>query len=310
MSTKPDPKKPASSQKPSTRTSDRRKEREKQRRRNQMLTVIGVIVVVAVLAVVALILANQPSDAPIPEGAVARYEGVQQSRTSEGYPRLGDPASPVQVQLFSSFDCTACRTLHDEIIDDLVQRVRDERIALTFVPLYNTGSITNGQGAAKASMCVADQNSFWPYHDALFAWQGQFVNNAFTQSRLVSGVDALGLDRLAFELCSRSGSTDRVLSEARTDAASLLNFIGTPTITINGIVPVDENGQPLSGAPALIEAIDRAIETIDSRINRPTATPTQAATEAPTAEATPEMTDEATPEIVPEVTAEATADGG
>lgn len=315
MSTKPDPKNSASSQKASTRTADRRKEREKERRRTQMITIIVVIVVVVVLAAVALILANQPSDAPIPEGSVARYEGIQQSRTTEGFPRLGDPSSPVQVQLFSSFDCTACRTLHDELLDDLLQRVRAGSIALTFVPLYNTGSITNGQGAAKAALCVADQGGFWPYHDALFAWQGQFANQAFTQSRLVSGVDALLLDRLAFELCSRSGSTDSVLSEARTDAANLLNFAGTPTLTINGIVPADENGQPMSGAPALLEAVDRAIETIENRINRPTGTPVQPAaaeaTTAPTAEATAAATlAQPTEPAQPEATAEATADGG
>lgn len=276
----------------------------------QMITVIAAIIVVVVLAAVALILANQPSDAPIPEGAIARYEGIQQSRTAKGYPRLGDPASPVQVQLLSSFDCTACRTLHDELMDDLLQRVRAGEIALTFVPLYNTGSITNGQGAAKAAMCVADQNSFWPYQDALFAWQGQFANQAFTQSRLVSGVDALVLDRLAFELCSRSGSTDAVLSEARIDAGNLLNFIGTPTLTINGVVPVDENGQPASGAPALLDAVDRAIETIENRINRPVDAPAQSSD----AEATPESTVEATSTqpaqpAVTEATVEAAADG-
>ncbi|HYO87707.1 MAG TPA: thioredoxin domain-containing protein [Candidatus Limnocylindrales bacterium] len=281
-----------------------------------MLVIVGVVVVLAVLAVTAVILGNQPSDAPIPPESVARYDDVLQTRTTEGYPRLGDASSPVQVQLFSSFDCTACLTLHDEIIDDLVQRVRDGRIALTFVPLYGTGSITNGQGAARAALCVSVQDGFWPYHDALFAWQGAFGNQAFTQSRLVTGVDALGLDRGAFELCSRSGAPDSVLTEARTDASALLNFIGTPTITINGIVPYDaDTNQPLSGATALLEAVDRAIETIENRVNRPTPTPAQAPTTAPAAEATAEVTAEATPSVptqapTAEATAEATAVGG
>ncbi len=317
MSAKPDPKKPASSANAAARTTERRKVREKKRRRNRWVTITAVVVVVAVLAATAVILANQPSDAPIPVGAIARYEDIPHTRTTEGYPRLGDPSSQVQVSLLSSFDCTACRTLHDEIMDDLLQRVRDGKIALTFLPLYGTGSVTNGQGAARAALCVSVQDGFWPYHDALFAWQGAFGNQAFTQSRLVSGVDALALDRAAFEICSRSGAPDSVLSEARIDAAGTLNFIGTPTMTINGIVPADENGQPVSGAPALLAAVDHAIETIENRVVRPTAAPeeTPEAEVTATAEATTEVTAEATAarptRTAPvEATAEATADGG
>ena len=259
---------------------------------------------VAVSLKKALFLANQPSDAPVPPEALTRYEGLTQSQTEDGYPRLGNPTTPVQVALYSSFDCTACLGLHDEIMDDLVQRVRDNQISLTFVPLHGFGSITNGEGAARAAMCAHLQDGFWPYQDALFAWQAAFGNQAFTQSRLTSGIDALQLDRAAFEVCSRTGVPDQILSAARTDATSLLNFAGTPTMTVNGVVPVDENAQPVSGGPALLAAIDRAIAAT-TRTTRPNAEstveataevtePTARPTRAPTATSEPEATPEAT----------------
>lgn len=265
-----------------------------------MIATIAVVVVLAVLAATALIIGNLPSDATIPPEALTRYDGVTTTHTTEGYPRLGDGTSPIQVALYSSFDCTACRSLHDEIQDDLVQRVRDGKMALTFVPLYGTGSITNGRGAARAAMCADQQDAFWEYQDALFFWQGRDVNQAFTESRLKSGIRALELDQGAYELCARSGSPELVLDEARADASTLLNFIGTPTITINGVVPVDTDGQPISGAADLLAAIDRAIETVASR-TQPTAQPTAGPTAAPTIAPTEETTEEAT--------AEATAEG-
>lgn len=287
--------KSAPPQKPTTggnaaRTTERRKERERERRRNRMIAVVVVVVVLAALAATALILANMPSDATLPPDAVARYQGVTQTHTAEGYPRLGDGTIPVQVALYSSFDCTACRTLHEEIMGDLIQRVRDGQIAVTFVPLYGTGSITNGRGAARAAMCADQQDGFWPYQDALFFWQGRDGNQAFTESRLKSGIRELGLDQGAYEVCARSGTPDEVLNSARTSAAALLNFVGTPTVTINGVTPVDENAQPISGAPALLVAIDRAIEANANRGVRPTVEP--AAT--PAIESTPEVTAEAT----------------
>lgn len=296
MSSKSNPPQKPGSGSSAARTTERRKERERERRRNQMIAVIVAVVVVAALAATALILANAPSDAPVPPESLTRYEGLVHSQSPEGYPRIGNPTSAVQVALYSSFDCSACLTLHDDIMDDLIQRARDNQIALTFVPLYGFGSITNGEGAARAAMCAQAQGGFWPYHDALFAWQAAFGNQAFTQSRLTTGIDALGLDRAAFELCSRTGVPDDVLNEARADAAALLSFVGTPALTVNGVMPVDESGQTAAGATALLAAIDRSIEAAANRGVRPTVQPTEAPTAAATAEVTPEVTSEVTPE--------------
>lgn len=306
MSSKPNSPQKAGPGSNAARTTERRKERERERRRNRMIAVVVGVMVVALLAATALILANQPSDAPVPAEALTRYEGLTQTQSAEGYPRIGNPTAPVQVALYSSFDCEACLGLHDEIMDDLIQRVRDNQIALTFVPLYGFGNLTNGQGAARAAMCAHAQGGFWPYQDALFAWQAAYGNQAFTQSRLASGIDALGLDRTAFDICSRTGEPDSILREARVDAASLLNFSGTPAMTVNGAIPTDENDQPVAGAAALLAAIDRHIEAT-SRNVRPTAQPTVEATAEVTTEATTAST-RVPPTQAPtlEVTAEAT----
>src|SRR5215207_5767237 len=175
-----------------SRTAVRREEREKERRRQRLIT--GVIVAVALVAVAIFIfvIVNAPAEAPIPEGALTRYEDLQQTRTTEGFPRLGDSDAPVQVAEFSSFDCPHCREFHTEAIDQLVDRVRTGNVAVTYVPLYGYGAVSNGQGAASAAVCAAEQNKFWSFHDALFEWQGLYGNQAFTNNRINAAVDAFG----------------------------------------------------------------------------------------------------------------------
>jgi protein-disulfide isomerase len=283
------------------RTAERRKERVRERRRQQLITGGIIIAAVVVVAVFVVLVVNAPADAPIPEAALTRYEDMQQSRTQpEGYPRLGEASAPVQVAEYSSFDCPHCRDFHDQSIDPIVERVRDGRMAFTYVPLHGFGSITNGQGAAAAAVCAAEQGKFWEFHDALFDWQGQFGNQAFTNNRILSGVEALELDRSAYNACIASGRPGEVLNTAQQAASVLIGFNGTPTITINGVVPLGDDQQPLADANAIIARIDEEL----ARVSAPTAEETPEAT----AETTPEPTVEV-PEAVPteDATPEATA---
>ena len=289
-----------------SRAVERKQEREQERQRRR-LTIVGIVIGGIVLLVVfALLVTSIPADAPVPENAVARYADIEQGQTQEGYPVLGDPNSPVRVSMYSSFDCTHCREFHEGYQQALVERVKAGSMALIFVPLYGTGSVTNGEGAARASMCALQQDKFWAFQDALFNWQGLYVNQAFTANRLQSGAGALNIDLR--NGCISSAETSQVLATARTAAAGLLNFSGTPTITINGVVPTDAEGVVLTDRDAIIAAIDAEIARLGTGGVEATpettaeATPAVEATEpavAATPEATPEEVAEPTPEVTP-----------
>lgn len=291
-----------------SRTVERRKERERERRRRQLITGGIIAAALIIIAIVLVVVVNAPADAPIPSYALTRYEGLPQSRTTEGYPRLGDPNSPVQVAEYSSFDCTHCRDFHEQAMNQIVDRVRSGAIAFTFVPLYGFGSVANGLGAATAAVCAGEQGQFWPFHDALFDWQGQFINQAFTNNRLSAAVDAFQLDRAAYNACVGGTGVSEVLSTARTQATSLLNFTGTPTITINGVVPLGQDQQPISDASGVIARIDEEIarNPVQSATTEATAEATVSAASTAEATATAEATVEATAAAA--ATAEATAE--
>jgi protein-disulfide isomerase len=284
----------------SSRTMERRQERKQEQQRQRLVRtglIIGAIVLVAAFV---FLVTQIPADAPLPEGMDARYASIEQTETEDGFPRLGDPAAPVQVVEYSSFDCVACKNFHDAAIDGIIERVRGGQVSFTYVPLYGTGSVTNGQGAARAAMCAAEQGQFWAFHDTLFHWQNLFGNQAFPQNRILTGVANLGLDRGAFDGCVRGGAPDTILNEARTQAVSVVNPLVTPAITIQGVLQVDENGQSQADPAAILAAIDRAIAEFGGE---PAA---ESTAEAPAAESTAEAAAEATSEATEEATAEAT----
>lgn len=262
-----------------SRTVERRRQREIEQRRQRRIIAAVVAVVIVVLAFVLFLIANQPTEAVIPEDAVAKYDGLPQFTTEEGFPGLGDPNAPVTVIEYSSFDCPHCATFHEETVPALLDRVRAEEIAFVFVPMYGTGGIQNGQGAARAALCAGEQGAFWPYHSTLFSWQKVYANTAFQGNRLASGVEALGLNRGEWDACITSDRVDQVTQAAFTAAAAVPGFGGTPSVTVNGAnIPnrlIDIN-----------TAIDQALVAAQQSVPVTEATAEADAGEAPQAEAT------------------------
>jgi protein-disulfide isomerase len=276
-----------------TRTLERRKEREQQRKRQRQTAVLIGIVVVAVVLVGLILVINQPAEAPIPDYSATRYEGVAQSKNAQGFPVLGSDSAPVKVEEYSSFDCTACALFHSSTFPGILERVRSGQVQFTFVSVYGTGSITNGQGAARAAICAGEQGKFWQMHDALFNWQSAYGNQAFAQNRMASGVSNLGLDRGTWDQCMASALPNTII-DAALQSFQLQNVTGTPSIFVNGSLVQQATTE------AVLAAIDQAFAQ-SGGIAAPTVEATPESTAAPAAEATTEAAApaEATAEVTP-----------
>ncbi|MFN8375846.1 MAG: thioredoxin domain-containing protein [Anaerolineae bacterium] len=276
-----------------SRTIERRKERQREQRRQRQIWAAVGIAIVAVFVVVMIIISNLPAEAPIPDTALSNYEGLEFSRTAEGFPRIGNPSAPAQIMEYSSFDCPHCQEFHANVLPSILERVRAGEASFTYVPIYGTGGIANGEGAAKAAVCAAEQGGFFPFHDALFDWQVRYGNQAFTTARMGTGISNLGMDRGTFDACLRSDVPTTIVEAARTDASSIPDFTGTPFVQINGAT-----------VSADITSIEQAIAQAVA-LTGSTVPPTTVAPEA-TAEATTEATTEATVEATSEATTETT----
>lgn len=279
-------------------TEQRRKERQQQAKRRRFNTVgIGLISLLIFLGLI-LYFVFAPADAPVPADSVSRYEGLQQSRSVEGYPILGS-ASNLPVAVICTYDSEACAQFHTEIIDELVTRVRENKISLSYLPYYQ--QIGNSLGASRSAICAAEQNAFWPLNDAFYAWRTQFGEiQAFNNNRILTGVGQL-MNRGTFEGCIRSSHPADVQGVMANYLRNLVGFGEMPAVTINGVVLVDENNVRVTAPDAVLAAIDEAVaqreEARNSRLERtpePTEEAAEAATETATEEAVDAVTEEAT----------------
>jgi len=173
------------------------------------------------------------ADAPFTQDA-ARYDGIEQSVSPEGFPQLGNPDAPVKIIEIGSFDCSACRSFHDLAMPVILERIQAGQVQFTYIPVFGTGSLPLGQRAAVAALCAAEQGQFWPYHDGLYGWQ-DFGSLAFLDARLQNGATGLGLDVAAFDECLTAQTPVPVLQSAVDLVKTLPEFNGTPTVLLNGV---------------------------------------------------------------------------
>lgn len=266
-----------------SRTRQARQRRQKQRRQNRRLLLVAAVVIVAVLAAAVLVVSNQPVDAFVPQGLENRYKDMSRSLSLDGYPQLGSQDAPVTVEEYASFSCPGCQAFHSEAFDDILERVRRGQVLFTYVPLQ-TGSVPNAPGAARAALCAGQQGMFWEMHDVLFDWHTRYVNTAFSQNRLLAGVDALGLNGNAFATCFNSGAISSTLTAAQNEGIA-----STPAIQVNGVTVAASQSGAIPSAADVLQAIDKATPN-DWR--PPGEMPEAEPTEADEAEVEPTETDE------------------
>ena len=285
-----------------SRTRQARQRRQKQRRQNRRLLLLAAVVIIAVLAAAVLVVSNQPVDVFVPQGLENRYKDMPRSLSVDGYPQLGSQDAPVTIEEYASFSCPGCQAFHSEAFDDILERVRREQVLFTYVPMQ-TGSVPNASGAARAALCAGQQGMFWEMHDMLFDWHTRYVNTAFSQNRLLAGVDALGLNSNAFTTCFNSGAISSALTSAQNEGIS-----STPAIQVNGVTVTASQSGAIPSANDVLQAVDNATPNdwrppSEMPQAEPTAEPDDAETAAPEADDTeiePTEVDDAQAEPSPE----------
>lgn len=163
-----------------------------------------------------------------------RAAGKQVATRAED-PRLGPADAPVQLVVFSSFQCPGCRAFARDV-HAIVDRF-DGSVALVFMhyPLSTTCNPAmrgnphpHSCEAAWAAEAARRQGAFWPYHDGLFATDLRADEE--TLRRVAAEV---GLDLERFD-ADRSSEAARAKVAADIDLGIRLGVNATPTVFVNG----------------------------------------------------------------------------
>lgn len=212
-----------------TRREAVREKRRKQQRRQRLYIILGVIAAALIIAAFIIIPTLQPvgdivtitpHDRPMADGRA-----------------MGDPNAPVVIDVYSDFQCPACKNFSEqiepEVTDTYVSTGQVYYIYRHFPFLDDRSPRNESDQAANASMCAADENRFWDYHDILFAnWDGE-NQGAFNDKRLVAFAESLGLNMDAFNSCFNANLHKEVIDEDN-DTGRSIGVTGTPSVFVNG----------------------------------------------------------------------------
>ena len=143
-----------------------------------------------------------------------------------GAPSIGPETAPLQVVVFTDFQCPYCR-MHAEALQQLIAHYGDRvRVVVRQFPL---AMHPMAQMAAEAALAAQAEGRFWKFHDLLFG------EPAITLSReaLVRIAQQVGLDMSRFERAIDSGFFAGIVDKDVRDGEAL-GVTGTPTTFING----------------------------------------------------------------------------
>jgi protein-disulfide isomerase len=172
---------------------------------------------------------------------------------------IGNPNAPVQMEIWSDFQCPAC----DEFVLNVEPTLVSQYVATGKVHLlyrdyaFIDSGAANGEShqAAAAARCAGTK--FWPFHDYLFQNQSTTGENSgtFSAAFLSSVADAVGVDRVAYDACMANGAAATVAEvNAETAQGTAAGVHQTPTISLNGKLMAG-GAQPISALGPAIDAL-------------------------------------------------------
>ncbi len=190
--------------------------------------IVGGVLLVA-LVVLVLFLNNRSTT---PTATSNLLEGIPADWVDGA--RLGSPDAPVVISLYEDFLCPACQqwsaSVKPQLVEDFV-KTGQVRLEFNQFPLqqHNPGAIM----ASQASLCAADQNMFWPYHDRVFAAAASRGQAGTTFEELMKIAGTVGLDEAAMRSCVTNLEHQGTVVESL-NRVQQLGLNSTPSILVNG----------------------------------------------------------------------------
>ena len=152
--------------------------------------------------------------------------------TGIGYDK-GSPTAPIVMVDFSDFGCPYCGSHARQTLPELEREfIATGKVFYKYVPLV-MGSFPNGDTAARASECAAEEGKFWPMHDRLYAGQQEWRKNGAPTPVYQRYAQELGLDPTRFAACLADARTEARTQQA-TAVAQRLGIRATPTFAVDG----------------------------------------------------------------------------
>jgi protein-disulfide isomerase len=186
-----------------------------------------------------VVLQRPPADGAIvvPSEVAARPTAAASGEADDRV--IGSPVAPVAIEVWSDYQCPACRAFAALVLPRVVTDLVDTgRARVVYHDYAFIGP--ESMAAAVGARCAAREHRFEAFHEIAFANQQGENQGAFAKERLVAMAEAAGLDTAAFDAClGESALAQQVAAE--TSVGVELGIQATPTIVVGS--------QQLRGVP-------------------------------------------------------------
>jgi protein-disulfide isomerase len=149
---------------------------------------------------------------------------------------VGSATAPVVIQLYSDFQCPACKLF---VTTELARLMADfvvpgtVRIEASDIDILGSGTPNESLELAAGAACAAQQGRYWAFHDLVF-WNQRRENHGDYDAAFITGVaEAADVDRAAWDTCF-NGKDVRPPIVSRSNAAGAAGIRSTPTLVVNG----------------------------------------------------------------------------
>ena len=195
-------------------------------------------------------LQSAPTGAGPSMGALAQRLGVGHT--------LGAVDAPVEILEFSDFGCGYCRVFQEQTRPVLVDEyVEAGLVKWTYVP-FVLGIFPNGDAAAVAAECAAEQDSFESVRARLYQDQAGWRGSDDPEEVFTRIASEEGLDTREFSGCMEGEEAQAKVRE-NTRLGQMGGIRGTPAFFVNGF--------PVSGARplgAFRDLLDLELSSLDA----------------------------------------------
>jgi protein-disulfide isomerase len=151
---------------------------------------------------------------------------------------FGQDESPLNIFIYTDFECGACQRVNSEVEPELRERYVDTGKAQIEIRLLGAMS-PDSMRAAEAALCAGDQGKFLEYTDALFSAYGEEEDyTVFSVEALADLAAELGLDEATFADClnseAKKAEVEENMNMAQTDGVHTLPTVLVGDFKIEG----------------------------------------------------------------------------
>ena len=163
---------------------------------------------------------------------VARYAHRANSSSSfENTKVKGPKGAPIQMVIYSDFQCPACRFAREPVEELVGQFPGKIQVHFRHFPIDKIHQYAFV--AAKFAECAGEQGKFWAFHDQLYKKQETWAHAPETIVFFARYAQESGLDPLTLERCLEDPKTLGQIRLERSIGAKQ-GVQSTPTIFLNG----------------------------------------------------------------------------